>query len=100
MKMQETKQGVVVEVYVKPRSKEFKIVIDKDEIVVFCKEGPFRGKVNRELVKEFSKLLRRKVTLISGFTSRQKKLLAEGAKKSEVARILSRNNGHASQRKA
>ncbi|MDH5755017.1 MAG: DUF167 family protein [Candidatus Bathyarchaeota archaeon] len=88
MKIQETKHGVILEVSVKPRSKDFEIVAEGDEIVVFCREEPVKGKVNRELIKELSRLFRKKVELVSGFTSKQKKLLIKDVEKSEVERVL------------
>jgi len=88
MKINEVKDGSTLEVYVKPNSKEFKIMVEKDEIVVFCKEESFKGKVNKELVKELSKLFGRRVELVSGFTSKNKKLLIKGIGKSEIERIL------------
>jgi uncharacterized protein (TIGR00251 family) len=90
MRINEVKDGVILEVNVKPNSKEFKIVVEGDEIVVFCVEEPVKGKVNKELVKEFSRLFHSKVELVSGFTSKQKKLLIRGFRKSEVERILLR----------
>jgi uncharacterized protein (TIGR00251 family) len=89
MKVQETKQGMILDVFVKPRSKEFKIMVEEDKIVVFCEEKPVKGKVNKELVKELSRFFRRKVELVSGFTSNQKRLLIKDAEKSEVERVLS-----------
>ena len=89
MKVQETKQGMILDVFVKPRSKEFKIMVEEDKIVVFCEEKPVKGKVNKELVKELSRVFRRKVELVSGFTSNQKRLLIKDAEKSEVERVLS-----------
>jgi uncharacterized protein (TIGR00251 family) len=88
MKAIETKDGLILEVYVKPRSKTFRIVVDKDEIVVFCQEEPAKGKVNREITRELSKLFRKKVEITSGFSSRQKKLLIKGAKKGDAERVL------------
>lgn len=76
-----------MEIYVKPRSKEFKIVVD-DEIVVFCKKEPIKGKVNTELIRELSRLFHKKVKLVSGFSSRQKRLLIKDVEKSEVERVL------------
>jgi len=91
MRINEVKDGVILDVNVKPNSKEFKIVVEEDEIVVFCVEEPVKGKVNKELVKEFSRLFRSKVELVSGFTSKQKKLSIRGFRKSEAERILLRN---------
>lgn len=84
----ETKDGVILEVYVKPKSRDFKIETEGDEIVVFCREEPFHGKVNRELIKEFRRLFRKDVEIVSGFASRKKKLLIRNAKKQEVERVL------------
>jgi uncharacterized protein (TIGR00251 family) len=88
MKINEVEDGTILEVSVKPNSKEFKIVVEGEEIVVFCVEKPVKGKVNKELLKEFSRLFHNKVELVSGFTSKQKKLLIRGFRKSEVERIL------------
>lgn len=90
MKIQKIKQGVILEVYVKPKSNDFKIMVDDGEIVVFCREEPVKGKVNKELVKELSRLFHRKVELVSGFTSKQKKLMIEDVEKSEVERVFLR----------
>lgn len=90
MKINETKEGVVLEVSVKPRSKEFKVAMEGDEIVVHCTEEPIKGRVNRELIKRLSKLFGNQVYIISGLTSKQKLLLIEKAKKSEVEGILKR----------
>jgi uncharacterized protein (TIGR00251 family) len=89
MKISETKDGTIIEVFVKPNSAKFEAIIEGDEVVVRCTEEPVKGKVNKELVKELSKLFHHKVEIISGFTSKQKKLLLKGACKSEVERILS-----------
>ena len=88
MRLQETAQGVVLDVYVKPNSKQFKIELDGDEVVVLCREAPVKGKVNKELLKQFSRLFGRGVELVSGFTSRQKRLLISDIKVDEVNRVL------------
>jgi uncharacterized protein (TIGR00251 family) len=84
----ETEEGVVLEVSVKPKAREFKIAVQADEIVVFCTEEPTKGKVNRELVKKLSRLFRKEVMLVSGFTSKQKRLLIKDAHKSDVESVL------------
>jgi uncharacterized protein (TIGR00251 family) len=88
MKLQETAQGVVLDVHVKPKAKVFQLKIDGDEVVVLCREAPVKGKVNKELLKQFSRLFNRHVELVSGFTSRQKKFLISGIGAEEVNRIL------------
>lgn len=88
MKVKETENGAVIEVFVKPNSPKFKVEIGEDEIVVYCTEQPVKGKVNKELVKELSKLFHAKVELISGLTSKQKRLLIKGVGKSKVEKLL------------
>ena len=88
MRLQETAQGVVLDVHVKPNSKQFKIEVDGDELVVSCREAPVKGKVNKELLKHLSRLFGHKVELVSGFTSRQKKFLVSDIKAEEVGRIV------------
>jgi uncharacterized protein len=88
MKLQETEDGVILDVHVKPSSKEFRLELDEDELVVSCREAPVKGKVNKELLKQFSRLFGHKVELVSGFTSRQKRLLVSDIKAEEVNRIL------------
>ncbi len=73
---------------VKPNSKEFKIKIEEDEIIVMCNETPVKGKVNKKLLQHFSKLFGKRVELISGFTSKQKRFLIHDIKLEEVNRIL------------
>jgi len=89
MKLLKTDQGIVLNVYVKPDSREFKIEIEDDELVVHCKESPVKGKVNRELIKELSKVFKTKVEITSGFTSKQKRVLITNINLEKVDEILS-----------
>ena len=88
MSINETKDGVIIKVFVKPNSLKFHIVHDGNEIVVHCTEEPVKGKVNMEIIKEFSKLLNAKVELASGFTSKQKQLFVKGMDKSQAEHFL------------
>jgi hypothetical protein len=88
MSITETKDGVIITVFVKPNAPKFKIELDGDEIVVYSTEEPVKGKVNKEIVKEFSKLLHAKVELASGFTSKQKQLFVKGMDKSQAEKLL------------
>jgi len=91
MKLHETAQGVAVNVYVKPRSKHFQLTVQNGELVVFCRETPVRGRVNRELRNELSKLFKRRVEILSGLSSRQKNILINNISLEEAAEILSAN---------
>ena len=88
MKLLKTAQGVVLDVHVKPNSKKFRLELDGDELVVSCREAPVKGKVNKELLKQLSRLFNRQVELVSGFTSRQKRFLISDIEVEEVNRIL------------
>jgi len=88
MKLLKTAQGVVLDVYVKPKSEKFLVELDEDELVVSCREAPVKRKVNRELVKKLSRLFNRRVEIVSGFSSRKKKLLIRDIEAEEVNSIL------------
>ena len=88
MKLQETAEGIVLDVHVKPNAKQFRLELDGDELVASCREAPVKGKVNKELLKRFSRLFGRPVELVSGFTSRQKRFLVRDIDADEVERIL------------
>jgi hypothetical protein len=90
LKAVETKDGVLLDVHVKPKSGQFKAVIDGEDIIVYCSEEPVGGKVNRELVKELSKLFHKKVEFVSGFASKDKRLLVRNAVKSEIEQAFLR----------
>jgi uncharacterized protein (TIGR00251 family) len=88
MKLTETKDGTIIEVFVKPNQPKFNVKVDGDESIVFCTEEPVKGKVNKELIKELSKLFSAEVEMVSGFTSKQKRFLVKGLDKGDVERLL------------
>ncbi len=88
MSIAETKDGVILTIFVKPNSPKFKIELDGTEIVVYSTEEPVKGKVNKEIIKELSKLLHAKVELASGATSKEKKMFLKGLEKNRVKEIL------------
>ena len=88
MSITQTKDGTIITIFVKPNSPKFRIELDGDEIIVHCTEEPVKGKVNKEIIKEFTKLLHAKVELASGATSRQKQLLVKDMGKSQVEQFL------------
>jgi uncharacterized protein (TIGR00251 family) len=88
MKITETKNGTVIEIFVKPNQPKFNIKIDGDEITIFCTEEPVKGKVNKELIKELSKRFHAQIEIISGLTSKQKRLLIRNRSKNEAESLL------------
>ena len=88
MSVKETKDGTIITIFVKPNAPKFSIEFDGEEIVVNSTEEPVKGKVNKEILKELSKLLHAKVEISSGATSKQKQLFVHGLTKQQVAEIL------------
>jgi len=87
MKVLKIKEGIVLEVQVKPKSKNFAIKVN-EELVIFCRQTPVEGKVNQELIKKLSKIFGRKVEILSGFRSKTKRLLIKDAAEDEVLKRL------------
>ncbi len=87
MKLLKTKDGVVLEIHVKPHSRSFRMQVN-DALVVFCKQPPVEGKVNRELVKELSKVFSRRVEIVAGSRSRDKRVLIRDASEEDVLTVL------------
>jgi len=87
MKLIQTSKGIVLEIKVKPKSNKLEIQRN-DEITIFCKEAPVKGRVNRTVEKELARLFKRKVAIISGFSSRKKRVLIEKTSEEEVERVL------------
>jgi len=81
MKIKEINEGVILEVFVKPKSKNCRIEITNGEALFFCKKPPYRGEANKELIKVFSNLFGAEVKIVAGFTSSQKVLLIKGLNK-------------------
>jgi len=73
---------------VKPNQPKFNVKMDGDEIIVFCTEEPVKGKVNKELINKLSKLFHAEVEIVSGLTSKQKRLLIKSLGKNEVEPFL------------
>lgn len=88
MSIKETNSGVILSIFVKPNSAKFRIELDGDELVVYATEEPERGKVNKEIIKELTKLFHVPVDLVSGSTSKEKKLFIQGVGVQEVQRLL------------
>lgn len=90
MKLIKSAEGVVLDVYVKPKSREFKILVEDEGLVVFSREAPVKGRVNKELAKELTRLFEKRVDIVSGLTSSNKRILIRDASVEEVNEVLSR----------
>lgn len=81
MKIKETSDGIILEVFVKTEAKKCKIETTDEEVIFLSKKRPYKGIVNKELIKMFSSFFGSKVKIVSGLTSNQKILLIEGLSK-------------------
>jgi uncharacterized protein (TIGR00251 family) len=88
MRLVETKDGTIIEAFVKPRQPRFKIALEGNEIIICSTEEPIRGKVNKEIIKELTKLFHTEVKLVAGPTSKQKHFLVKERKKQEIENLL------------
>jgi uncharacterized protein len=88
MSIKETKDGALLSIFVKPNSPKFKIELDGSEIVVYATKEPEKGKVNKEIIKELTRIVHSKVEITSGFTSKEKQLLVKGMKKVQIEELL------------
>ena len=88
MSIKETQDGLLLTIFVKPNQPKFKIIVNADEIVVCSTEAPEKGKVNKEILKEFTRLFHSQVELAGGAASRHKQLHVKGSSKREAEQLL------------
>jgi uncharacterized protein (TIGR00251 family) len=90
LELRQVSDGVIVPVFVKPHSKQFQLKVEGDLLVALCRETPVKGKVNKELIKELSRIFKKRVEIVAGFTSKQKKILITDINIDEANSILSK----------
>ena len=90
MNITETKDGAIITITVKTNASKFSVAIDGEDIIVRSTEEPLKGKVNKEILKELSRLFCTKAELVRGSTSRQKQILLQNISKSQVEMQLDR----------
>jgi len=82
------KISAYLEVKVKPDQREFKINRNDGNIVVSLKSSPVKNQANIELIKMFTKILKKPVSIASGKNSKVKVLKIEYMTKEEVSEAL------------
>lgn len=93
--VKEIEEGVLVDIEVSPKSSKFKISGYnewRDEIEVRVTSVPQKGKANKEIIKEFSKLTNSLVEITSGLKSQHKTLKIYNISKNEFLDILIQKN--------
>jgi len=79
--------GTRIRIEAKPKSKSFRITIS-DKIIINCRSPPEKGKANKEILKELSKIFDRRVRILSGHRSKSKTILVEAIKPETARNIL------------
>ena len=86
-----TKDGVLLNIEVSPKSDKFRITGYnqwRESVEVKIKSIPQKGKANKEIVNEFSKITRTTVEIISGHKSHHKTLKIYDTTEEELNKIL------------
>ncbi|MDI6881726.1 MAG: DUF167 family protein [Methanothermobacter sp.] len=89
--IKEDGEDLLVDIEVSPGSLKFEIGGYnpwRRRLEVKLKSPPSKGRANKELIKEFSRILSRDVKIIKGIKSRNKTLKIEGIKKDEFIKKL------------
>lgn len=87
--LRETKDGIIVNILVKPNSKRDLISIDGDILVVETKEKAEQGGANMSVLKQLSKsfgVCSSSIVILSGKFYRRKSILIRGAVRDAVER--------------
>jgi uncharacterized protein len=87
----QTKDGVLLDIEVSPKSDRFRISGYNEwrkAIEVKIKAVPQKGKANKEIINEFSKITKCKVEITSGHKSHHKTLKINGMTEKELSEIL------------
>ena len=80
-KIKTYKNGIIIKVYVKPRSPKIKLVIGNDDIIFYTNAKPVKNEANKSLIKYISKKMDihiSQVKILSGYKERVKTVLIEG----------------------
>jgi uncharacterized protein (TIGR00251 family) len=87
----QTKDGVLLKIEVSPKSDKFMICgynVWREGVEVKIKALPQKGKANKEIIDEFTKIIKNPVEIISGHKSHHKTLKIYNINKEELIKIL------------
>ena len=88
MGIQETPQGLIVSVRVKPGSPGLRIYMKGEDIVLELTSPPKEGRANQEIMRELPRLLRCEVQILRGNQSQQNLLLLKRISQEEFEAVL------------
>ncbi|NGX44741.1 MAG: hypothetical protein K1060chlam3_00916 [Candidatus Anoxychlamydiales bacterium] len=83
---------MILKVKIIPKSKVNQIIgFEEDTLKIRIKASPEKGKANKELIRFIAKSLsiaQSRISIISGHTSRLKKLQIEGISKKDLTQVI------------
>jgi uncharacterized protein (TIGR00251 family) len=88
MEIQETPEGLILSVKVRPGSGRFSLSQSDNDLILELSSPPQAGRANQELVRELSKLFRCEVRILDGLKSRRKILLLKGLTQEDIDLVL------------
>jgi uncharacterized protein (TIGR00251 family) len=88
MDIQETPEGLILAVKVRPSSGRFSLSQSDRDLVLELSSPPQGGKANQELIKELSRVFRCEVRILDGLKSRRKILLLKGITREDIDLVL------------
>ncbi|ADI31408.1 DUF167 domain-containing protein [Staphylothermus hellenicus] len=89
--LQESREGVIIPIYVKPNSDRDALVLEGDELVFYTTEIPEKGRANAALIRFLSRNIRlphNKIDIIYGARTRSKKVLVRDMEAEKLAEKL------------
>lgn len=87
----EVQNGILVDIEVSTKSNNFEIAGYnewRERIEIRIKSPPLKGRANKEIINEFSKLTSNPVEIISGLKSRQKTVKIYNISKNGFLKVL------------
>jgi uncharacterized protein len=93
--VKEIKEGILVDIEISPKSDKFEFSEYnrwRKRIGIRIKSIPHKGKANREIIEEFSKITNSNVKIVSGTKSRQKTLKIYKITKRDFLNLLKNFN--------
>jgi uncharacterized protein (TIGR00251 family) len=91
--LREVGSYLLIDIEVSPNSNNFEIAgynTWRKTLIVKIRSPPTKGKANREIIREFSKIIGADVEIISGLKSQKKTLKITGKNKDEILMVLDR----------
>ena len=77
-KIIETEEGILIQFYIKPNSKEDRIIIEEEALLLHIKATPVKGKANKAIIQFLAMhfdIPKSMVSIVSGMKSKTKTVL-------------------------